>query len=899
MYMDDARENLKRKKKNLSNRALQKNLNMLNTITKGKNVFNLKKIKNQIEETPNVPVNVPPEENQTKSTANRNSLEVFTKSLTKDERMAFMIQLEDGVPLSKVKNNVSVYMRRKEMTRIQNKIKEVSPYLTALGLTPRERNMFIQRMVTMNQPVDTVKKEAETYFSRKYKQMRTEFGGKLRRRLRRMDPKLEPSNIAHIMNKYSKTFILPKNLLKEARTISESRNHERWVETNSEFLNYMNQLTLNINNRTKFVNALDKEAANFDVLMKSVTEKSIKTANAPRVKERDEIVKYINNAGLNEHPKTAFLKRFDTTISNLNTVKREVNQFKMFKNMEARTKKEMEFVTFLKPLKFLSPVDKMKLFNMFRTKGEEAFENATDLNNVRMDQAVDGFKRYIRTVLKLDPNTDEIQTLLGKYGEYPQYLKRYMNMLQRIKTLTELKKRIEFRAKQLGIHDVFSEKIEKIKNETTAKKVNDDMTKYARDEMKKQVSNMVLESELNTLDVNLNTIKSKENVETMKRRIKEEIEKKKRSNFTTLEEAIKNSKLNTNNERTLLDKFTRESPYLENMMKEVSNLKNQRAKEKYNTEREDLRTYMKENKEDNKRAVLNQFNITKNLNSAKVLANTRREMRTKEKIAKNRSNLKREVQSKNLTNVNRQTILQNFNANPNVPFTFENRIQMIKNKRKEERSELNAYTNLNNKGIVLEQFNKMKNLKSAKALANTLRATRAKEKIATNRSNLKKSLRTMNITNASRLAILQNFNKKPGDPSSFEAKARALVAGRNVAKRGRERQELASYLQLLTLSRDEMKLFLDAFNRNPEMTLNRTKANASTFSKRKNTQQLTGIVRSIAMKPDPVVNNKKPDPVVNNKKPDPVVKNKKPDPVMNMNNKERARQIAKKAINRV
>jgi len=133
-------------------------------------------------------------------------------------------------------------------------------------LEPNQQPYFIEQYVNYNKPINAIKKEADNYYVKLFREYREKQIPKLIENLKKFA--LNDSNIEHIMNKYTKTYIEPDVLLGEAKVINNMRSYERWVEIEEEFIDYLDTLPLKPDNRRKITTALEGYFVNFRPLKK-------------------------------------------------------------------------------------------------------------------------------------------------------------------------------------------------------------------------------------------------------------------------------------------------------------------------------------------------------------------------------------------------------------------------------------------------------------------------------------------------------------------------------------------------------------------------------------------------------------------------------------------------------
>ena len=155
--------------------------------------------------------------------------------------------MKNATALAHKKN--TAYVRQLETK--QKKINELVGHMTNVGLPPNDHIYFIEQYTLYNKPINIIKKEVNERFIKIFKAQREQGLLNLIEELQKYE--LDESNIEHIVNKYTKTYIAPNTLLNEAQVIKNMRTQERLVEVEEELIDYLDRLTLKPENRRKII----------------------------------------------------------------------------------------------------------------------------------------------------------------------------------------------------------------------------------------------------------------------------------------------------------------------------------------------------------------------------------------------------------------------------------------------------------------------------------------------------------------------------------------------------------------------------------------------------------------------------------------------------------------------
>jgi hypothetical protein len=738
---DAYRKKIQNNKKELSNFALQANIDALSNLTKITNVNTLNMAKELVKQ-----------ETKNKLYAITASLDVspilvskIANINTKQDVKNISQEIKAAIhKRNKNRKNANRKQVRKVITQTRNletnqmEINKLVAYLTSIGLEPNQHPYFIEQYVNYGKPINAIKKEADNYYVKLFREYREKQLPKLIENLKKY--KLDASNIEHIVNKYTKTYIQPNVLLEEAKVINNMRNHERWVEIEEEFIDYLDRLPLKPDNRRKITTALEGYFVNFRPLKKSATNMAIKTKNEPRALGRKELENHINKiGGISRFNKVQFLKNYNRGASNLNTLKSGVENLKGMKNAQ---------------------------------KNIEAKAKVNQKNY---------FKRYVTNNLGLNTSNEKVQKILNNYNKYPNYIQNHMSEAETLKALANERRRLTNSAKMLPKDERRDKRIQNIRNANDVAQLNSDIADAYVAIIRKEITNMVLQSGVKA-NINVGSINSLQKAEETRAKLMTAIEQKKTRDYSTIQNAVRN--MTQENQATLLQKFTTQNVPVDKMLKRVAELKQQRAIEAYKNRRSQLYNYMNTqlnmNVEDRK-TIMKEFNNTGTLanmiNKATKLKNTR----VAEKIASNRSKIEKIIEPLELSEADKNTILRNFNTKPGTVLSSETKAKALK-KRREDEKRANERAQLSNhlKSLRLSETNMSKilnifdrtpekTLTMSKLNATTLRKQR-------NRESLNDTMKTLILTDAVKTELLKRFRDKPGDLNKLIAKAKQVDA---------------------------------------------------------------------------------------------------------------------------
>jgi hypothetical protein len=489
---------------------------------------------------------------------------------------------------------------------------------------------------------------------------------------------------------------------------------------------------------------------------------AIKTKNEPRALGRKELENHINKiGGISRFNKVQFLKNYNRGVANLNTLKSGVENLKGMKNAQKNIEAKAKV--------------NQNLENK-RIKQEEKNLQIQMKKNQNMH-----FKRYVTNNLGLNTSNEKVQKILNNYNKYPNYIQNHMSEAETLKALTNERRRLTNSAKMLPKDERRDKRIQNIRNANDVAQLNSDIADAYVAIIRKEITNMVLQSGVKT-NINVGSINSLKKAEETRAKLMTEIERKKTRDYSIIQNAVRN--MTQENQATLLQKFTTQNVPVDKMLKRVAELKQQRAIEAYKNRRSQLYNYMNTqlnmNVEDRK-TIMKEFNNTGTLANMISKATKLKNTRVAEKIASNRSKIEKIIEPLELSEADKNTILRNFNTKPGTVLSSETKAKALKKRREDEkRANERAQLSTHLKSLRLSETNMSKilnifdrtpekTLTMSKLNATGLRKQR-------NRESLTDTMKTLILSNAVKTELLKRFRNKPGDLNELIVKARQVDA---------------------------------------------------------------------------------------------------------------------------
>ena len=734
--------------------------------------------------------------------------------------MREVIQSQIGIMTNNPQNVKNIRHAMKNENKKQNNVGKLIFHLNRIGLTPEEQQPFIQRLVMNNRSINNVKKDADNFFIEKFTALRESNREKLINSLKKY--KIDRTNFNYIMNKFNKTYIPPQKLLNEAKTIEGFRKRERRVENNIDFINYMDTLTgLTHEDRQRIKMALNGYYIDFIPLKKSATNAAIKSVNAPRAKNRKELVDYMNKMGLKNRVKVFFLQDFDTNVANLATLKRQITDRVMNKagqnsvlsgeriRLTKRIKSLPNSKRFENKIKNIRDLDDVARLDQNITNAYTAVLRK-DISNMALQSGIKFEMNLSKIVTAQDANQARIR-LLGalenkKGVEYTKLRETIKNMFpQNQNSLLQ-----KFASQNVSLKNVLKNASELRKKRTEEKQADERrmLYEFINTELNLNVNDRksILKNFDNTK--NLSTVQVKA-TNLKKKRITEKIAE----NRLKVEKLIDPLNLSNADKKTILNSFNTNPGNVLAFETQAKALKKMRVDEKRSNERQQLLGHLKNLKlsETNTKKIMNVFdkNPEQKLNASKLNASNLRVQRNREKLVGVMKDLV-------LSNKNKKTILKNFRAKPASLNALISRARQINTK---ARGQLNLQKRLRNYVVSLrlgENGSKIikkidKSLtpataKTIKAEADRVKAEANAVLIRKKRDEIKKFMNTSNLSESVKSSFLKSV-KLDTNVNTLKRKIQTTIQNlkTQTSRRGKLRTELKVYLNSLDLTNDVKK----------------------------------------------------------------------------------------------
>ena len=852
---------------------------------------NVKNVKSKIENAYNTKQKQIKSEYNRRRRLQRANFEVFlnkySQTLTQGERKKFLEYFDNDADLKVLKMNIHRYATQKKKSILNYKVNVTRTFLNSLGMDPRDQNGFVRRVVA-GENVNTVKKDGKLFLVQILNDIRRSNADKMLSFLK--DLKIKPQNIDRVMKKFATTYIDMNTLKKESKKIENMRNHGNWVETNNEFLNFVNELPLDPDDNVKIKSSFDSDLVNFNSIVNTTIKTALNTKDEKVNAIRRELMAYINNHELNTYNKRTLLQKLNTGQKNVNPLKNEANQIKMFILNKEDMKKRKERMNYLDTFKILTNREKMYLLSKNNSE-------IKDYHTRRKRELRFKLRRYIVDKLGMTMDDPEIVKIFENFDTTPEKYNEYAQKATEIRKLKNQKNRLKSKTRNERI----LQQIDEIQNIVNVNKINRKINSNFMTKMKKQLADLILNSKMN-IKLNISRIQNPQQINVIMSNIKKAYQSKRFGELEQLKKMVIG--LTPQNQNEILQEFITTDISVKASMKKVTGIRVKIAEDKHKMDRTILHTFMKKElsllpKDMND--LLAEFNTSKNLQQMKAKAMQVKKMRIDEQILDNRLKLVKSIDNMNLSNVDKKSVLAMYDKKPNSVMLYETSAKQLSVARKKElrNKETTNLTTLlkslklseTNSKQILNSFTRISDYKLSKAKSEAIRLSKKR-----NREKLTNALRPLSLSENNRKVLLSNTNnvnavikkaknlstqkktkntsqnqlrkyigsKNLGnkatnllnkindtltseDVASIRAKVDRLKNEMNATKISKKREEIDRYMNKTPLSVTEKRKILQSVNtntivntvkRNIQSTLNRKNKNENAYVKNRTELQV-------------------------------------------------------------
>src|SRR6056300_1065779 len=656
---------------------------------------------------------------------------------------------------------------------IRTNEQKMSMFLATVQLNATNKTLFMNRAKEEGSNVDALIEEAKGLA----KQQANERIAKKKEQFRKIlqNYKLNDSDKNALIGEINETTNL-NSMKGRANKLVQERMDEKKNVIQQNLFSFLEPLEINQSNKLEFMRLFKNNGANVNAIKNQALklQESKKKGNIEA--GRTKLESRLTNLGLNQIDQNTLMKKYNNGNRDVNRLIQEAKELRKTRNAESANQALQEHIIYINKLPNLTNQDKKNLVNSKNLNRNKALNLSKKRGAEKKETEK---KEFVGFLSDLGLTNENRQAMINKYNS---------NTL----TVNALKQ------EAIGLRSTkISEKKAKLLAHLNGLGLNNDV--------QKKFLNRVENTNLNTLKANANAVARKI------AREKQEYERKELENY------INSLGLNTNNKLNILKKnpSLSEGRRLANTKRKAKNQANEIKRQ-----RQELENYINA-------AGLNEsnkINILKNnpsLNEGRKMANAKRRAKNQaNEIKRQRQELENYINAAGLNKGNKLNILKN-NPSLNEGKKLVNSIlqKKIQDKRAKDRVALQIFLNklgLNkNKGEQKEffnNFNKNVNLNTIKTKATLFAQNKKNRGKAQKRQELQKHLNNLNLTNEEKAQFLNKFNTNVENANALKLQASNYVSKRIKERRAATRQELVTYLNTLTLDREDVNKILKQFD---------------------------------------------------------------------------------------
>src|SRR5210317_466511 len=775
-------------KTKLSNRAKSLEINVSKNITNVNNVNKLFPLQQKINDLGAAKKNEEKRKQAKQLAERRNELKQYINTisiLSQNKKNAFVRQINlNNTNLTELRKEINTEVQKIKDEKRSKNLDELEQYLQPLNINKAK---FIQRFKNSNISLTNIKAAINKEVAAK---------GDLNSKKRTLSNKIDEAKSFDVVFNFN-TNTTPLNTVEKIDDVNRKVDDaiERVINKGR---NALSNKIINANVKNDFMNKVTavKTLKNLKNVQRQIENAIVSKKSA----KKQEITKYMRNLGLNNSDIQIVVSRnlsLNDSRQMANGIldkKKRLELTKLLDEKKVPVADRKQFYNKITKNSNISTIEKnveeylrkksretisniTQVLNKYNLKNEDRqailndwdyYTNMTvsNVKNVATQRAQEfkkekeiALRRYLQNDLKLAAN--DVETVMKNFNLNPRNMGILREKAKKLKNISGEKNRLTERIRKAREENKLNLNINvnTIKTPNNVKNINAKINQAYINKNKKNLSRRALNRNIN-ISNELNAIKTMNNVQKLKNKLNGLIGSKKQEDLKKLEEVIKN--LNQENKNRFLQKFKNQNNSLGNILENVQKFKGDLVKQKFEGQKQELYKYINETLNINvkdRNSIMFEFNTTKNLNAMKQKANALKKSRNVEKIAANRKKLENILKPLNLSQENKNSVLAKYDKQPGNIESFETNaktlIQQRKNEsRASEREELVRY--INNLGLSGENRNKIvnvfnqsmnKTLVSSKNDASKLKQSRDQEKL----ENILKNLSNISENNKSKL----------------------------------------------------------------------------------------------------------------------------------------------------
>ena len=780
--------------------------------------------------------------NSNKKIATKNGLMTFlnSTSLNQVDKNALLQKLNNGVDIVSIQEEAKKLNTSRKIERTEKKKEELRRFLGDIQLNNIEKTRYINSVnnaTNLNTLKNEIRKLSNVSVNQKKKLNRQDLNGYVNAL------GLTPEEKKDIMNKFNSNASNVDALKREANAIRNDKKSKKRLQ----LTNMLNKTNLNQTTKNTLLSKFNSDTANVENLRLEINKLVQLKANTNKSQRRQELENYMRNTDLSNVNKNQFITELNTGNTNLNTIKRKINNLLEQRISNKKNANRSELIAYLNTLTLPEP-NKNEIIAKFgnglsisnaknaaktletQRKGEKFTANRETLSEYIRGLRVNGqqvLSDFDTGALSLNNAKKRVDVLANS--------RRVDKLNANRKILENQMKNLELtnEERQILVGNLTDEKKTLNMLLVNAKNLHNATVQRRKNENRARIKNTI--NKMNLTNVNKQDLMRRynngnTNIEQAAKNLMKQRNDEKFKNLTNKMRTYLNTlELSNENKQTLLAKVTSINANTNAIRNEAKQLEQKRKINLRNTERNTLVKYLK-NKglaQNDTNSILNRFDKSNvGLNTLRKNANELAETRKSERLVLNKDTLIEHMKKLGLPNSNQTLLLTKLNS-PYINIeqiineATDLSLKRAEEKRVANRTELNKYVqslNLMNddKKYILKSFDdETANVEFLKNKARELVDTRAQEKITALTNKFKQYVNTVPLNQNNKNTLMRNFSANVNkNVNVWTKKANTLLNTRKSESKAANRKQLNNFMSTLNIPNTNKIAILENFDKN-------------------------------------------------------------------------------------
>ena len=764
-------------------------------------------------------------------------LKTYTQLSPSDKK--FLIdEVNENTNVTSFRKRIQDYVALKMDNKKNTVQKNLLSFLTPLEINQTNKNTFIRKFKNDEMNVNAIRTEALKLQNKKISTNTETLRTKIETRLNQIGLNQLNKNI--FMKKFRNGNRNVDELIEQAKQMKKTRNDEKFNKNKKEYNAFLNTLP--------DLTTTDKISLKMNGNMNREKAKSLANVikSGKKNTERSSLTQYINNLGLTTTDKNTLLSNYNANTLTLNALKIKATKLKDQRLEEKKIVNKESLSEYLKSTELKNDAKSNimmrfeKNVSNLNTLKLEVNKMVKNIKNTRLSQNKKNFTNYVKTTLLSQTDQDAFVRRLNTNNVNITALRKDVDALiskmvvnQRSKNRDELDEYM----KTFGLSN--QDKINILSKFDANNKITIDNLKLeanaalsTRNREKLDTASKSLMSHMDSLGLNATVKKTllnklpRENLDSLKLEASR-ISEKMRSNAKiqknqNIDKYINSIGLDANNKRNIIRKNL--------SLNEGKKLANQTLQRKITEKRTKNRTKLNLHlseltlTDEEKRQFFNNLNKKTNINTVKTKASSYASQKNRIKRTTNAQELVNFMTKQGLTQNEQVSFINRILTNKDdLPALKKEAISLMNTKLKtiksSKRGELVKYLNSltlnksNIEGILKNYDNTNINASVLKSRANGINGARRQELYARNEGEFLNYLNSLaELTPNNRTDISSKLNGFFTDWEAIKKKATNLAIQRGSERRNVDREELSVYMSKLGLNQNVQRGLMKNFD---------------------------------------------------------------------------------------